>query len=229
MKGVKFDAGSAVCGAVGGLLVGGVLGWLLHRHVSDARLEAEIEEVKSYYKARANEAAKTVALATHPGKLVADPDSFVPMVSFGFAEEDASGDSSEDGGDASSETPEDGAVLVRPESVEDVRNPQFPYVISIDEFSEDFEKYQKITLNYYAEDDVLADDKDVPIRDAVGLAGAFKTKFGDRSGDPHIVFIRNERLESDFEITLDERAFTEVVLGYGNPNSPTIKKIPPRE
>lgn len=89
-----------------------------------------------------------------------------------------------------------------------------PHVISVEEFGE-LDNFQNLTITYYVEDDVLADDKDAPIVDIAKTVGlGFQTKFGELSGDPNIVHIRSPKLEIDFEVCLDHRAFSEVVLGY---------------
>ena len=94
-----------------------------------------------------------------------------------------------------------------------------PYVISPLEFGECDPGWQQLAITYYVADSVLADDREQPIRDIVGTVGPLSVEgFGGISEDPSIRYIRNERLELDFEICLDRRAFTDVVLNYGNPN-----------
>ena len=101
-----------------------------------------------------------------------------------------------------------------------------PYRISAEEFAEEIVGFQKVNVTYYAGDDVLADDKEDPLRVYVPTVGPMNVKdFGGVSGDPMIMFVRNHKLELDFEITLDHRTFTEVVLGYGNPSSDVTKEV----
>jgi hypothetical protein len=91
-----------------------------------------------------------------------------------------------------------------------------PYVISTSEFYEDKENYNKISLTYYAADQVLVDEQEHPLNDWAKIAGtSFASSFGEQSEDERIVHIRNERLEADFEIALHEGSYVEVVLGYG--------------
>jgi hypothetical protein len=98
-----------------------------------------------------------------------------------------------------------------------------PYVISHEEFFEEQLAYSKLSITYYVADETLADDKDGVIPNTHATVGpGFTTKFGQLSGDPNVLFVRNERIEVDFEITKDQRSYTEVVLGYGNPSN--IKK-----
>jgi hypothetical protein len=92
-----------------------------------------------------------------------------------------------------------------------------PYIISIAEFCEDNDSYNKITVTWYAADSVLVDDKEVPVRDHAPIVGlSFHRHFGEQSNDPHIVYVRNDRLEGDFEIILNEGSYAESI-GYGKP------------
>ena len=95
-----------------------------------------------------------------------------------------------------------------------------PYVISAEELGEPPNPgWQQLTITYYAGDQVLADDKDQPIRDIRGTVGSVELiTFGGPSGDPHLKYVRNEKLEIDFEIVYDRRSYADVVLNYGQPN-----------
>lgn len=82
------------------------------------------------------------------------------------------------------------------------------------------EGFQTISVTYYEADRTLCDDKDDPIRDVVGTIGTDNPRGlnPELSGDPQIRYVRNRRLEVDFEILLDARSFAGTVLGYGQPN-----------
>jgi hypothetical protein len=74
-------------------------------------------------------------------------------------------------------------------------------VISFETFCERYNNNDKITLMYHYNDvgAVLADDGDV-ISDVVGLVGDALNHFGEGSGDPELVYVRNNRLGVDYEI-----------------------------
>lgn len=96
-----------------------------------------------------------------------------------------------------------------------------PYVISPAEFSESLVGWQQLSITYYAGDKVLADDAEQPIRDVLMTTGPISREgFGGISEDPSIRYIRNEKLELDFEIRWDDRSYAEAVLNYGNPENP---------
>lgn len=82
-----------------------------------------------------------------------------------------------------------------------------PYVISPDEFGED-SAYETISLTYFA-DGVLTDDNNEPVEDVDDIVGSdFADHFGEYEDDS--VFIRNDRLEADYEILKDRRKYADV-------------------
>lgn len=107
-----------------------------------------------------------------------------------------------------------------------LRTPDKPYVIPIGDFmsdvEEDYEDYDKITITYYSEDGVLTDDADKVIPDidkSIGLLNL--KKFGKDSDNADIVYVRNERIKTDFEIARVDGSYTKIVLGF---DSKTSKK-----
>lgn len=88
------------------------------------------------------------------------------------------------------------------EPVEDER----PYVISPDEFGEK-DGYESVTLTYYA-DGVLTDYFDNVISNVDEVVGFDSLDhFGEYEDD--VVFVRNEKMETDYEILRDLRDFNE--------------------
>ena len=88
------------------------------------------------------------------------------------------------------------------EPVEDER----PYVISPDEFGEK-DGYENVTLTYYA-DGVLTDYFDNVISNIDEVIGFDSLDhFGEYEDDA--VFVRNEKMETDYEILRDLRDFNE--------------------
>ena len=82
-----------------------------------------------------------------------------------------------------------------------------PYVISPDEFGE-VQGYDAISLTYFA-DGVLTDDGNEPVEDVDDVVGSdFADHFGEYEDDS--VFIRNDRLEADYEILKDRRNYADV-------------------
>jgi hypothetical protein len=89
-----------------------------------------------------------------------------------------------------------------------------PFVISKDEWYANETDYDQITLTYWADDDVLADDRYRQVSEIEEIVGATNLhRFGFKSDDPDIVYVRNHSRKADFEITKDERNFGEIVHG----------------
>lgn len=82
-----------------------------------------------------------------------------------------------------------------------------PYVIAPDEFG-DMVEYDTVSLTYY-EDGVLTDEMDEIIEDVDSIVGVESlTHFGEYEDDS--VFVRNDRLKTDYEILLDLRKYSDV-------------------
>jgi len=89
-----------------------------------------------------------------------------------------------------------------------------PYVISHNEYMEGSLDYSQVTLTYFAEDDTLVDETDMPVENPDRVVGNVNLdKFGHRSNDPRTVYIRNEKLAADYEVLLHDGSFGEVVHG----------------
>lgn len=91
-----------------------------------------------------------------------------------------------------------------------------PYVISEDEYMYPtvFKEFEQSTLIYYESDDVLATDRDEVIKDVDELIGpSALTRFGEESGSDDVVFVRNIRLSTNFEVVREKGSYQELVLG----------------
>lgn len=94
-----------------------------------------------------------------------------------------------------------------------LRDNDHPYIIHKDEFFGN-STYDKTSLVYFEGDDVLIDEDSTvvdPRKDVVSEEDL--TRFGYGSGDPNIIYIRNDSLKSDFEICRDVGHYAEKVLG----------------
>ena len=82
-----------------------------------------------------------------------------------------------------------------------------PFVISHTDYqwSDEGDEYAKITLKYYPLQQVLLDEEEEPIDNVEGYVGwRALNRFGDESDDPDIVYVRNRRMETDFEVERTE-------------------------
>lgn len=91
------------------------------------------------------------------------------------------------------------------------RTTDAPYIIHRDEFFGEESGYTQSTLMYYKGDDILVDEQDVPIYDKSKIV--CELEFGKGSEDPSIVYVRNDKLEAEYEVILDRGLFQVEVLG----------------
>lgn len=97
------------------------------------------------------------------------------------------------------------------------RSPDRPYIVHTDERLE--LEYEEMTLTYYSVDDVVCNDRDeiFDMEDReLKLGEANLLRFGHGSGDPSIVYIRNDTLELVFEVVLSPNSFSEEVHGFAH-------------
>jgi hypothetical protein len=98
-----------------------------------------------------------------------------------------------------------------------------PYIISVAEFSDRSENTH-IAINYYDADKTLADEHDVKVAIPEELVGPNAlSSFGKLSGDPDVVYIRNNKLGLDIEVSRLSKSYDEAVLGL------TLKKEKEKE
>lgn len=94
-----------------------------------------------------------------------------------------------------------------------------PYVIHVDERGESV--HSESCLTYYEGDDVLTAEDDTIIDDKDMIVGIENLeKFGHGSGDENVVFIRNDALGVQLEVTKNEGYYSEVVHGFKHSEQP---------
>lgn len=82
-------------------------------------------------------------------------------------------------------------------------------IIMPDEFGQ-FSDYRAVNLTYYADKVLAYDEDDVVLNDVEDAVGSeFIDKFGEYEAG--VVHVRNDRMMTDFEISLDTRTYKEVV------------------
>jgi len=104
------------------------------------------------------------------------------------------------------------------------RRPEFPYIIHVDERRVN-EGYTYTELTYFEGDGVLVDNDDKPIDDIDKVVGtANLEKFGHGSGDKDTIFVRNDALELEVEITREKGTYSEVVHGIKHSADPPRRR-----
>lgn len=94
------------------------------------------------------------------------------------------------------------------------RNEAEPYVIHHKEYIDEEMGYRQETLTYYVVDDMLADPQEVAIYGWSTMLGDFIDKFGHGSDDPNVVYIRNETMETEWEILRHHGSYAVEVQGF---------------
>lgn len=82
-----------------------------------------------------------------------------------------------------------------------------PYVITQSEFFQTEELYDKVTIEYWLEDDVFSDANDEVLHE-LGFDG------GSLDVGASTVFIRNDAKRMDYEIVINQGSYYRDVLGY---------------
>lgn len=93
-----------------------------------------------------------------------------------------------------------------------------PFVISREDFAynEEYDDYEKITLTYYQNDRIVLDSEEDVLNDVATVVGWRNlSQFGGDSEDPDVVFVRNHRLQTDFEIVREEDSSLPLHVKYG--------------
>jgi hypothetical protein len=93
------------------------------------------------------------------------------------------------------------------------RTKDAPYVIHREEFKANDMEHSQVTYTYYDGDDVMVGEDERPIAHGDLVVGQDNLKWGHGSGDPNLVYVRNERLMQDMEICRSPASYEEEVLG----------------
>jgi len=105
-----------------------------------------------------------------------------------------------------------------------------PYVISIEQFEEECLDHDKLTITWYAEDNTLVDEQDEIIDDVGYTVGEANIDIRNARADhPHTVYVRNERISTDFEIDFNLNSYAEMVLGVAMTPREKYEKIQKRK
>lgn len=100
------------------------------------------------------------------------------------------------------------------------RTEEAPYIITLAEFLNNELEHEQDTLVYFQEDGILVDNQDEVVADPDSIVGDDNlVRFGHFSGDMRKVYVRNEILTHDFEITSHEGRYSFVVLGLEPENA----------
>jgi hypothetical protein len=215
--------------AVGMLAGGGTATLILKKHYQRI-LDEEVASVKAAYKDLKKQNLDLIDVVTQPKPVVEKDKPLSEDDILNISAAKLISDHGYGGGVIEEEAPRFklyDRTTVNFNPADEERGEEEPYVISLAEFSNDEEDFDKITLRYFEEDDTLTEElrKDTPLPiESVGAANLLR--FGVGSEDEEIVYVRNEKLKIDFEIVRDEGSYTETALGLPEWNSRDVKDKP---
>ena len=118
--------------------------------------------------------------------------------------------------------------LKKPEvDIRDMLNKK-PYLISEEDYATTNLNYDKDSMRYYAEDDVLTDDCDEMVDDPGRFDEAVKVLL-DSTNDETEVYIRDDSTYTDYAVSISNGSYQREVLGYieeleDEPRRPKHKK-----
>lgn len=93
-----------------------------------------------------------------------------------------------------------------------MRLPHIPYTIHRDEFFADEMGWDsQSTLTWYEGDEVLVDELNNALSNAPAFIG--NPTFGHGSGDPNVVYVRNEKFQAEYEVLRDPGSYEIEVMG----------------
>lgn len=198
-----------VLAVVGGFVGGFVIGYFatkhfLEQHYIDLANE-EIKDAKEYYETIVDERTGSTA-----------PDGRERIFYSTLRQYQGTGPVQSDHTEAKQVLKN---IFREPENVGDfseevsARNPEEPYIIAVTEYLPNDSNYSQETVTWYEGDGVLVDDRDEPVKDPDATIGLGNLRFGHRSDDENVVYIRNDRLLIDFEVLRHDGKYAIVVLG----------------
>lgn len=104
------------------------------------------------------------------------------------------------------------------------RDPNFPYIITKEEFYQNEPDFEQKKFTYWEGDDILVDDQEElnPIDDIERVAGEDNLlRFGYGSGDEHVLYIRNETIDPpmDLHVTRSTGRYADEVMAMDDDGS----------
>ena len=200
--------GKTVIGFLVGLVIGSVLTYHGLKNKVEAEIDEEVNKVKEFYKDQLEKQQaeyfekeeylkSKAAVAEDKGSVVSKIINLKNVEKFEEKQNDETDD--EDG----SEETTTGAFEIFEDNI--IAHDK-PFVIEEDRVGE-YISYDIISLIYFS-DGVLTDDWEVPVENPDETVGKEYVEYFETGED--VVYVRNDKLKCDFEITRDLRTYEEV-------------------
>lgn len=200
--------GKTVIGFLVGLVIGSVLTYHGLKNKVEAEIDEEVNKVKEFYKDQLEKQQAEYfekeeylksksAVAEDKGSVVSKIINLKNVEKF----EEKQNEETEDEVDAGETTT--GAFEIFEDNI--IAQDK-PFVIEEDRVGE-YISYDLISLIYFS-DGVLTDDWEVPVENPDETVGKEYVEYFETGED--VVYVRNDKLKCDFEITRDLRTYEEV-------------------
>ena len=200
--------GKTVIGFLVGLVIGSVLTYHGLKNKVEAEIDEEVKKLKEFYKDQLEKQQaeyfekeeylkSKAAVAEDKGSVVSKIINLKNVEKF----EEKQNDETED--EAGSEEITTSAFEILEDNI--IAQDK-PFVIEEDRVGE-YISYDLISLIYFS-DGVLTDDWEVPVENPDETVGKEYVEYFDTGED--VVYVRNDKLKCDFEITRDLRTYEEV-------------------
>jgi hypothetical protein len=212
---------------LGGLVVGAVSGYFFAKKKFETKYQRiadeEINSVKAAYSLRTKQHYLDKETAAQDLQNMRDLDDTYSDLTKKYVTEDWRKEALEDPDEIPEEEvhhnvfihAKDGAEIWLPD-----RDDSHPYIITVNEYMEGDERYDQTSISYFPLDDVLVDERDEIIDDVEGTVGTDNIQnFGLGSEDESIVYVRNERLQLEFEICHETGRYGRYKMSY-DPDKP---------
>ena len=207
----------AIAGAVvGGAIVGAVVSHFVTKlHLSlkyEAILNEELEKTAAHYATRVanlkkqdgkveNDVDKTTIINVKKAEDISVKSGYTPYHKVAEVTKP----------DGPSSTIEHGYLDYDAEEKKKLKHQ--PYILDGYTFELNEEEHDQVVLTYYKEDEVLTSEDDQPISNWREIIGHDNLKFGHGSDDPDVVHIRNDRLNTDYQVFLNIGSYVKEILG----------------
>lgn len=179
--------------------------WLLFKKKYEDKADQEIDEVKKYYLDKFLIEQKKVEKLEKESKKI---DEAIEKIE--TKEEKKAGAISKYTTAYNKVRKEEEEVKAEAESPEE-DEPTKPYLITEEEFLNDKNEYDKLSLTYYTFDDTLSDECDEMVDIEETISSDIYNQLADSNED---LYVRNNSIETDFEIMRVEGSFHERYGGF---------------
>lgn len=213
MRIYKRDITFLLIGAAGGAV--GM--FFITKNAIEQELDAEVEELRKYYKEMEDDIKEDVEVERQEKKRpdfevvpdIKEPESFEEVEEYKDIIRNTENSRERV---AYEKILKDIGYNEDPNKPRDIQTP--PFVISEPEMMREYEEYSKITLTYFLHDEVLMSEDESLIDDIEDLVGLDNLNdFGKYGEDPEVMYVRNHKLMSDFEILRIDGSYEDIMMG----------------